>query len=72
MKMLDGSSNRTDYPNFENRLQHLQLRNAEKELEPRLKNYLLEFEKNYNQRNDERVEFFEDFDDSLMSESVLN
>ena len=37
-----------------------------------MKNYLLEFEKNFNQRNDERVEFFEDFDDSVMSESILN
>jgi hypothetical protein len=36
----------------------LKVKNHLKELDSRMKNYLLEFEKNYNQKNDERVEFF--------------
>jgi len=70
--MFDGSTERNKYPNFESRLRPLKIKNHLKELDNRMKNYLLEFEKNYNQKNDERVEFFEDFEDSVMSDSVLN
>lgn len=71
-RIYDGSPERSDYPNIKSVLRNVKIRQEDRQLPPKFNQCLLEFEKNFTQRSDQRVEFFEDFDDSVVSESMEN
>lgn len=70
MRAYDGSMARREYPNYRELMSGLRVKNEERELTGKMGKYYQEFLKNYNHLHDERVEFFEDFDDDAVSESI--
>jgi hypothetical protein len=54
-RIYDGSAERSDYPNIKSVLRNVKIRQEDRELPPKFNQYILEFEKNYTQRSDQRV-----------------